>query len=514
MGPLCRFTRWLVLTGCAVIATLSMADAAKAGTYVIRNCNVPSAPRTPVGPWRWAPTATGTFGHDECASGGGFGIHAGTMPWGHSSGVSLETPPAIGIRRVRLWLVVKLQSSGSTLFSVVTSGNANVQNPVDLFGPPGGSTLATPYVSPLLAADTHIYFVLINCAGGTGAPCTAGDADVLDIRGVETTLEESTAPTGSIEGGGLMADAPQSGIRALGFGARDAESGVARVAAFAGGTVVGTADFAGDCAYAALAACPQVRNGSIEVDTRKVPDGIYPVSLRITDAAGNEQNVQASTAIRIVNGAAGTAGRQTVPESTGTARLSASFAANRRSTLTAGYGRRVVIRGRLQGADGVPIQGRVDVEERPASGGATRSGVIDTRPDGSFTHTVGRGMTRAVTLTYRGASTVSKRLRLRVRASATLRVRLNGIVVRYRGTVRSKPLPRNGKLVEIQGRSPGSAWRTFAQRRTNRRGGFSGTYRLRVHRPGVRLQFRVRIPSQRGYPYATNTGNPVAKRVR
>lgn len=499
-----------------IAVAVTIADPALGGTYVIRNCNVPGEGGRAIGPWHWDPsTAGGTFGHDECASGGGFGINAGTMPWGYSTGVTLETPPAIAIRRVRLWLVVRLRSTGSSLFSNVVSGNASVANPVDLFGSPGGSTLAAPYTSPLLASDTHIYLVLIGCAGGTGEPCTAVDSDVLDIKGVETTLEENAPPGGSFEATELFNDGPQSGIRQVGYAVGDQESGVARVSVIVGTTVVGTADFAGDCPYASLLACPQSRGGSIAVDTRKVADGIYPVSLRVTDAAGNVSSTQAAKAINVVNGAASTAGSS---PSTGAAssKMTAAFAANRRSKLTVGYGRTVVVRGRVRNADGTPLSGAlVEVEEQTGSSGSSGAGTtVKTAPDGLFVYRARPGPSRTLTFTYRGGPVLVNRLTLRVKASASLHVRLNGITVRYSGRVRSKPLPRRGKRVEIQGRAPGGGWKTFAARRTTRDGVFAGTYRLRVHRPGVHLQFRVRLPSERGYPFVGHTGAPVTRRVR
>jgi hypothetical protein len=438
------------------------------------------------------------------------------MPWGYSTGVTLETPPEIAIRGIRLWLVVRLRSTGSLLFSNVVSGNANVANPVDLFGSPGGSTLTSPYVSPVLPSDTHIYLVLIGCAGGTGAPCTAVDSDVLDIRGVETTLEENTAPGGSFGAGELFNDGPQAGIRQVGFAAGDQESGVARVSVLVGTTVVGTEDFAGECAYAALLACPRSRGGSIAADTRKVADGIYPVSLRVTDAAGNVSSTQAAKAISVVNGAASTAGSKSPADAPAGVRMTASFAANRRSSLTVAYGRTVVVRGRVRNADGTPLgEAAVDVEERTASSSSSGAGTtVKTAPDGLFIYRAVPGPSRTLTFTYRGAPVLVNRLTLRVKASASLHVRLNGITVRYSGRVRSKPVPGKGKLVQIQGRAPGAAWKTFATRRTTRRGVFSGTYRLRVHRPGVRLQFRVRLPSEKGYPFVGHTGAPVTRRVR
>lgn len=305
------------------------------------------------------------------------------------------------------------------------------------------------------------------------------------------------------------------------YTANDPQSGVAHVSVFVGKTEAGAVDFAAQCEFAALAACPVSRSGSIAVDTRKLADGIYPVSLRVSDAAGNEQTIQAVSAIQIRNvtpPALPEAG--SVLASSGV-QLSVAFAASRRPTLTVGYGRRVVVRGRLVRDDGVGVPGaQIEVEQTPTlSGAQVLRGAVVTASDGTFAFTAPRGATsRVLTFAYGanpgGATAVSQRLRLRVKASATLRIALKGSVVRYRGRVLSKPLPRSGKLVELQGRAPGSAWTTFARHRTNRRGDFSGRYRLRIRRPGVRLNFRVRVPAERAYPFVAHAGRVVTRIVR
>ncbi len=271
-----RRIRPLGALACVVITTLGTADSANAGTYLMRSCNVPGERRSTVGPWHWINSAN-TFANNDCASGGGFGINAGPMTRTAAAGVGLESPgsgSAIAIRRVRLWMVARLNGTGSALFAAASSGTADTATRADLFGPPGGDTLTSPYVSPLLPADTSIYIVLVSCSGSTAEGCVPADTNVLDIKGVEVTLEEKVAPTASIEGGELMTGSPQSGVRALDFKASDLQSGVVRVSAVIANTVVGTADFAADCAHADFAACPQARSGSIEVDTRKVPNGI------------------------------------------------------------------------------------------------------------------------------------------------------------------------------------------------------------------------------------------------
>ena len=524
MAPLRHPMRCLLGVACGVAATLGIADSARAGLYVIHNCNVPGAPRQPMGPWRWsASVAGGTFGFDDCATGGGFGIGAGVIPAGSASGATLETPPGIAIRYVRLWLVARLQSTGSTLFAHTASAGPGFITPaVGLFGPPGGETLSSPFVSSQLGTDTTIFYVVVSCSADKGTDCPAVDTDVLDIRGAEATLEENLAPGGSIDGGTVLTAGPQSNIKTLAYTATDRESGIARVSAIAGRTVIGTADFAADCPFAAPLACPSTRTGTIDVDTRKVADGLYPVSMRVTDAAGNEQVVQSSTAIQVANGAAAAPSQPTTAGSSGnarsTARLTASFAANHRATLTVGFGRNVIVRGRLRTQGGDPISGaRLQLFDpaNPAGGQAVDAG-ISTGADGRFSYPVRAAASRTLTIGYpsdSGELAAVARVKLRVRASATLRVSLAGIRVRYRGRVLSKPLPRRGKLVEIQGRAPGATWKTFATRRATRDGTFAGTYRLRVHRPGVRLQFRVRIPKETGYPFVAHTGRPVARIV-
>jgi hypothetical protein len=496
---------------CAIAMTVVVTAPAQAGTYVMHNCNVPGAPRSGLGPWQIT-GGGGTFANNDCPAGGGFGLNSGLMTSGYVAGVAFGADPAVAIRRVRLWLVARLAGTGSAL-NVVTQFSDGVTTPpaVGLFGPPGGETLSAPYVSPDLPASTRVFAVYLTCGIETGTGCNPNSLNVLDIKGAEVTYEESTLPKAAIDGGELLTAGPQSGVRTLAYSASDAESGIARVSALIGKTVVATSDFAAECAYAAQAACPQTRNTPIAVDTRKVPDGTYPVSLVVTDAAGNEQTAQASTAITVVNA---------TPESASTAlvsnaRLTAAFAANRHSTLTVGYGRRVVIRGRLRRPDGGPIGGaQIAFEERQTSRTApVATGVATTGADGVFSFAVGRGTSRMLRLTYSGAPAAVKELKLRVKSSATLRVRLDGIVVRYRGRVRSKPLPRKGKLVEIQGRAPGAGWRTFARRRASRRGVFAGTYRLRIHRPGVRLQFRVRVPAEAGYAFVAHAGRTVTRIV-
>lgn len=503
----------------------SQTHVAYGGTYVMRSCNVPGERTAPATPWSWVNTIN-TFANDECASGGGFGFHAGLMQRMTTAALVLEPPDgpqrAIKIQRVRLWMIARLSGGGSGLYVAATAGGSTGSVYADIFGPPGGSTLTSPYVSPGLLADTGSYVLVLSCSGSTNDGCTPASPNPLEVRGAEVTLEEDVAPTGTVDGGSLLEGGAQSGTRNISYAMRDQESGVAEVSAVLGTTVVATQDFRPECAYASFVACAQDRNGILEIDTRKVPDGSYPLSLRVKDAAGNREVVQASRPVQIVNGVLGPGATPNGDGATGDAKLTAAFVGRRRASTTVSYSRPVVIRGRLTTSSGKPIgNARLDVVEAPVLRRARRvTKSVRTRAGGAFRYAIKRhSSSRVISVRYRpnlGDPNVAAtaRLRMNVAAAAILRVALSGVRVSYRGRVLTRPIPRRGKLIYIEGRAVGGAWTRFAVRRTNRSGTFSGRYRLRVHRPGIRLQFRISIPNERGYPYVASVGRAVTRAVR
>ena len=75
-------------------------------------------------------------------------------------------------------------------------------------------------------------------------------------------------------------------------------------------------------------------------------------------------------------------------------------------------------------------------------------------------------------------------------------------------------MPKGGKRVQMEGRSPGSAWTPFKNVRTDSKGRFTGTYRLRVRRPGVVLKIRAYVRSETGYGYLSSRSRAVTLRVR
>lgn len=507
-------------------ASLLGAEQAHAGTYVMRNCNVPGHASATIGPWKPMP-AVGMTVVDSCLNGGVIGF---TLPGVRQmqrntrSALHLVRPSdgprmTIGFVGLRLWLVARLTGSGSSLHVATTTRTNTGVVHRDVVERPGADSLRAPRVTVLNPRSTEALQVELACSQDAPLGCVPDDGAPLAVYGAEVTLVEDVAPAGSISGGTLLAAGPVAGVRSLLYSASDPQSGLARAEVLIGDAVVGARDLTPRCAYADFTACPASDEGSLTIDTHDVPDGTYRLTLRLSDAAANQWVVHAPSLIQVANGRASSDALR----SHGHVRLAARFAGSSRSTLTVPYGRRVTVRGRLSAASRRALRRvAIDVLERPARAGAREVAVgsVRTRADGTFSYALAHhGPSRTVRLSAARdvagrVAAASSPLRLRVRAASTLRVSLRGITLRFSGRVLAGPLPERGKRVMLRGRARGYAWAPFASVRSDRHGHFSGTYRLRAHRPGVDLQIRVVVPTQRGYPYLGYRGRPVTLRVR
>lgn len=511
-----RARRFVNLAGALAIAQCSLAlsvPPAHAGAYKMYSCNVPHKPTSlpSAAPWSVELDGLHTYYFNECASGGAFGIGLNVryMTAFSTARLVLARPAlgpqsTIGITRYRTWVTASL---GPHAF--INDGGA--------FSPPGGTTPdAAPWVSAPFSRNHGAVYIRLQC---TTSDCYFDSGRPLQVRGVEVDLQEDAPPEAVIDGGTLLMPGLQSGSSTLSYTATDQESGVARVEALVGDVVVATEDLASNpavCTHTEWNACPVRRAGDLTVDTSALPPGVYPVALRVTDAAGNRRLVTAQYFAAIGSSSGG--GSNGVGA---TAVLSATFQRGR-TTHTTNFGRSVRLRGRLSDAGGNPIpRGRIAVIERPVAGRSkSTSSTVMTDVNGRFAHLLsGRRPSRNVHLQYYGGHgskrpIASRRLQFRVRAASTFKVSLRGVVVRYSGRVQSRPVPRGGTRLFIQGRAAGGAWQRFAARRTNSKGRFAGRYRLRVRRPGIKLQFRVEIPKQSGYPFAPRNGPIVTRVVR
>jgi hypothetical protein len=417
-----------------------------------------------------------------------------------------------------LWYTTRLSGSGQPINFWSADWRPDGVYRWGLAGAPPGSegVVAEHHLLP----DAAAVRLGIHC-GPLGPPtppdeCVATDPMPALIQGMEVTLSEDVPPTVARPSGALLEEGPQSGTRTLHYAASDAQSGLRQVDVLVGETVVATRDLSAACSYSDFTACPVSVDGVFKVDTRAAVNGAHRLRLRVRDAAGNVQEVRGERDVEVANESPGS---QVSDLSTYT--LTAGFKGSSRSTLTVPFGRRVSIRGRLVRTPGAVASGtRIDVLERHHHRGAREISrpPVKTKADGSFTVVLNTTRpSRTVRLAYRsgaGGQVVSRALKLRVRTASRVRASLRGSVLRFSGRVLGAPVPKAGKRVVMEGRSPGSAWTPFKNLRTDRKGRFAGTYRLRVRRPGVRLKVRAGVPSEAGYGYVGSRSRALTLRVR
>jgi hypothetical protein len=476
-----------------------------------------------MGPWRPAPGADIVI-VNGCTSGGGYrftlpGVRTMNNPSRATLDLALPAngAGAITLVGIRAWASTRLAGSGVRPGAGIIVLSAARAETVASFE--DARSALEPVVVTSLPPPAPALQIALVCeqsdrpaaTSSLDSFCNLNDATPFELRGVEVTLREDVRPTGSAVGGTLLGDTPVSGIRGLDYSASDAQSGLARIEAIVDGIVVAARDLVGRCEYADFAACPLDDRDSMSIDTRNIADGRHALSLRIIDAAGNGNDLPVQS-IDVRNS-------QALPTSPGlatadAAHLTAVFAGSSRSKLIVPFGGRATVRGRLTSTSLSGLaKATVDVFERVGAK-EVAVGRAQTRSDGRFSYTLAaRRPSRILRLAY-GSIASSPPLEVRVRAAATFKATLRGTTVHFSGRVLSRPLPRAGKLVRLQGRAPGYAWAPFVALRTDRHGRFSGSYRLQARRPGVRLQIRARVPTERGYPYINYTGSPVTLRVR
>ena len=223
-----------------------------------------------------------------------------------------------------------------------------------------------------------------------------------------------------------------------------------------------------------------------------------------SDGGGSVQAVSAASGIVTAQGT-GPAGGSPATTPVGSAppeRLTAWLQRGtrrlRRTTVV--WPARVRIRGLLTDHAGRALpRTTVRIRER-VDGNRWRSiAGVRTRGDGRLTTFTKTGPSRQLRLVSGRASVT---LRLRVRATARVRVRRSGAVTRVTGRLLGGRVPPLGVRVRLQSRR-GATWSTRAVLRTDALGRFAASGRAPT---GVQL--RIAIPAQRGYPFARGLARP------
>ena len=185
------------------------------------------------------------------------------------------------------------------------------------------------------------------------------------------------------------------------------------------------------------------------------------------------------------------------------------------------YGGSGTVTGRARNADGGPAAGAlVSIligDRRPLALGEVTAG-----PDGRFRFKVRPGKNRIIHAGVRPSPgspdlACSRNVRLNVRAGVTLEARPRRVPiggrVRFRGRLLGKPIPRVGKLIDLQA-FDGGRWRTFQTVRASRTGAYRARYRFVRTRSARTFRFRARSRREARFPYALGTSRAVKVRVR
>ncbi|MDP8909851.1 MAG: carboxypeptidase-like regulatory domain-containing protein, partial [Chloroflexota bacterium] len=184
-------------------------------------------------------------------------------------------------------------------------------------------------------------------------------------------------------------------------------------------------------------------------------------------------------------------------------------------------GRRAQISGRLANRDGQGVAG-AQVQVLGSADGAAEQlvGVVQTDATGAYTYTATGSVSRTLRFVYGGSPLIlpaQSTVRLVVRAVSTLQVSrrqvLNGQRVMFSGRVRSLPIPASGKLIELQVQLSGR-WQTFRTARSDVAGRWALPYRFARTHVTQWYRFRVKLPSEAGYPFAAGASKSLRVRVR
>ena len=400
--------------------------------------------------------------------------------------------------------------------------------------------------------------------GGPRACHRGAAGTTLKLHDSRVRLRDASAPAVSAVQGDLAERPVLAGKERLSFSASDRGGGVYRTLIEVDGLELGAAVVdpnggrcrdlvpGGELQTTARVPCPLSASATAILDTTHLADGRHTIVVRVEDAAGNRTTVFGPATRTVANRTASPAppperppavvapppAAAPPPPGAAPARRAVVHAwlergRRRLVAVTARYGDRIRIRGRVTDAEGGPLRGaplrlserlidgfgrpvaltvlgdrrpvaRTTQPARPSFGTADRRPRVPwtpvtglrTRSDGRFTAFTRIGPSRRIRISGpHGAR--GPRLTLRVRAPISLRSVTRGVA---RGRLRGGYVPRTGALVELQARAAGR-WQTRRVVRTRR----SGRFAARL--PGV-WKVRARVPRQPGLPYAVGVSPP------
>jgi hypothetical protein len=551
----------------AILAGLTVGPTiARAGQYHVYSCRTPTGESAPADGWTGSSVGSETFTRNTCREGGALvAALRGRTPRTANEAIAtwmVGTPAGEAIAGATLWRAGDTAggSSFSAFYGFWFAGPTNTEGAVAAaFGQcGGGSTCPTAVgstsqplstenrvVAPASNLDGNLYLD-VSCAGESGFHCPEGPGDpngyaaVVYLYAADLTLEQGAAPTASNVSGELASAPAVAGTSDVAFSASDSGSGVYEAVFSVDGRVVQSTvvdDNGGRCrnvgqsadglpAFLYAQPCSASVSADVGFDATRVGNGTHHLLVSVIDAAGNAATVLDRNVVIANPPQAGAPGPANGANASPRATLTVGWKGSKRTRLTSGYGHAETIVGRLTAPGGVPIgAARIDVLATPDFTGsrAVAMAGVRTAANGRFALRVPAGVSsRTLRFSYRShlgetLPAATRTLALSVRAGVALsiapRTASVGGSIRFTGRLRGGPIPRGGKLLVLEARSPGSRWLEFDVIRSDARGRYHAGYRFKFPGPAD-YQFRVLCTAEADYPFAAGSSQPVGVRER
>jgi hypothetical protein len=397
-------------------------------------------------------------------------------------------------------------------------------------------------VAPTRDLGTYVS-ATVYCGGAPGNECRSGIGDAnnyaaaIYLYAADITLTQPTGPTTNGVTGELATAPTIRGASDVAFNATDPAAGVYEALFTVDNQLVQSTvvdDNGGHCrdvggasdglpAFLYTQPCAQTVSVDVPFDTTHISDGAHHLVVSVIDAAGNSAPVL-DRQVTIANPPS--AGAPNGTNASLQASLVAGWVGSSRARIASAYGRVHAIAGRLAAPGGAPIvDARIDCTVTPAYQGAKAVAMACPRTDvaGRFVVRLPReASSRQIRIAYRthvadALPAATRTLVLGVKAGIGLRVSPHttsvGRTIRFAGVLRGGPIPRGGKQVVLEARSPGGSWIEFDVARTDRRGRFRDSYRFKFPGP-VDYRFRAVSQAEADYPYAMGDSNVVRAHER
>ena len=383
----------------------------------------------------------------------------------------------------------------------------------------------------------HTYAYVIGCdfesgctTGGHAPDSPSGPDTILNIYGAVVSVEDDTPPTLSLGNTGLLDGSTQSGTVPLTINATGA-AGIAKLEIYADSSPSPalTEDFTqtSRCAFYEAIPCQDLSNYQYPVDTTKLPNGTYYITVKVYDPAGNVVAVSSSSPVTVENepdtalSSALTGGSPAhIANGDPCAGVELGLEVNgERGVPVIPYGRAVTVSGVLHCGTVAIRDAQVAIATVGGPASAAIDSTVQTGLDGSFSYTVPAGPDRSLQFSYTAysddpgpsASAIATiAIRPRIKLKIGPRHTSNGRTIRWAGTIAGGPYPSQGVTLDVEVQE-GRRWRIFDQVVANRKGQFHYSYRFHATVEATTYKFRVALPASGSgdYPYTPGASNTV-----